>query len=277
MPGWLLGTYERRLYRACTAFVGWTPYLTGAALHLGARRGITVEGGVDLSRFHPLTPPERAAARARFGLPADGLVCGVVGSVTWVPRKEYCYGLELIKTLPYLQRRDAAVLIVGDGDGRRRLEAAVPDGWRDRVVFTGRLPEADVVQAMNAIDIGFVTQSLDVLGSFRLTTKLPEYLACGVPVAMSPVPGFYDYVQAVGWALPAFDPASAQFHAVCAAWLDALHPKQIAEKASQARRVASERFDHERLGAKFRAFVEVLLQEGSEKARPYPGDGASGR
>ena len=263
LPGWLFGQYERRLYRACAAFVGWTPYLTGAALQLGARRAITVEGGVDLTRFQPLPPEERARARARFGLPEGHLVCGVVGSLAWAPRQRYCYGLELVETLRRLGRRDVSVLIVGDGDGRARLEAAVPAGLRGRVVFTGRLPEAEVVAAMNALDVGFVTQSLDELGSYRLTAKLPEYLACGVPVAMSPIPGFYDYAQEAGWALPARHPASADFHAACAVWLDALRPEQIAGKARHARRIAAERFDYERLGAKFCAFVESLLMEGS--------------
>ena len=268
LPGWLFGAYERRLYRACTAFVGWTPYLTGAALRLGARRAITVEGGVELDRFRPLPPAERAAVRTRFGLSADHLVCGVVGSLAWAPRQKYCYGLELVEALRRVRRRDVSVLIVGDGDGRARLEAAVPAELRDRVIFTGRLPEAAVVEAMNALDVGFVTQSLDELGSFRLTTKLPEYLACGVPVAMSPIPGFYDYAQEAGWPLPALHPASAEFHAACAGWLDTLRPGQIAEKARHARRVAAERFDYERLSMKFCSFVEGLLSEGLEENSP---------
>ena len=37
--GALFGGYERLLYRACAGFIGWTPYLTGRALHLGAPRG----------------------------------------------------------------------------------------------------------------------------------------------------------------------------------------------------------------------------------------------
>lgn len=259
--GKVFGVYERLLYRACEAFVGWTPYLTGAALQLGARRAITVEGAVDLSLFRPSLPSERATLRARFRLPADALVCGVVGSLTWTPRQAYCYGLELIETLKLIERTDAFVLIVGDGDGRVRLEQALPDALRARVVFTGRLPEADVVGAMAAMDIGFVAQTLDELGNFRLTTKLPEYLACGTPVAMSPVPGFYDYVAPAGWVLPPFHPASPQFHRRCARWLDGLTANEVAARARHARGVAESRFDYGVLGAKFRAFVGELLAE----------------
>lgn len=265
--GWLFERYERRLYRACTAFVGWTPYLTGAALQLGARRAITIEGAVDLSVFRPLPREERDALRTRFGLPPDSLVCGVVGSLSWTARQAYCYGFELIETLKLVKRDDVFVLIVGDGDGRARLEAALPEKFRKRVLFTGRLPESEVVGAMNVMDIGFVSQTLDALGSFRLTTKLPEYLACGTPVAMSAVPGFYDYVSAAGWALPPFHPASPEFHRNCADWLDQLPSAEVVKKAMHARAVAEARFDYEILGKRFRTFVESLLEEGKSVFR----------
>ena len=257
--GALFDIYERLLYRTCAGFVGWTPYLTGAALTLGAKRGVTVEGGVELETFVPLSPAERKAVKQSFGIDANHLVCGVVGSLIWTPRQSYCYGLELVETLKRLTRTDVSLLIVGDGTGKSILEGRIPDHLRSRVVFTGRLPETEVVKAMNAMDIGFITQTLDALGNFRLTTKLPEYLACGLPVAMSPVPGFYDYASDAGWALPARHPASAEFHERCAAWLDALDREEVAEKARQARPIACQRFDYEVLSQKFRLFVGDIL------------------
>lgn len=263
--GPLVGTffdiYERLLYRACAGFVGWTPYLTGAALKLGARQGVTVEGAVDLKTFVCFSAPERKTAKEHYGLDPGHLICGVVGSLRWTPRQSYCYGLELIEALKRLKRRDVSVLIVGDGSGRAILEQAVPEHLRSRVVFTGRLPESEVVNAMNAMDIGFITQTLDQLGSYRLTTKLPEYLACGLPVAMSPVPGFYDYAADAGWPLPPLHPAGLEFHARCAAWLEQLGWAEVHEKASHAREVAVQRFDYEAVGKKFGKFVEALLDQ----------------
>ncbi len=132
------------------------------------------------------------------------------------------------------------------------------------------MPREEVVRAVNAMNVAFNTQTLDGLGSYRLTAKLPEYLACGVPVAMSPVPGFYDYVRDAGWPLPAFHPASSEFHARAAAWIDDLGREEIERKAARAREVAESRFDYETLGERFAAFVEDLLGEASP-ARP--GDG----
>lgn len=257
--------YERLLYHTCTGFIGWTPYLTGAALKMGAKRAITVEGAVDLSLFYPYSPSERLKFRQAYGVPPEHLVCGVIGSLKWSSRQSYCYGLELIESLKYIKRQDLSVLIVGDGDGRAILEKRIPDALRSRVIFTGQIPETKVVSAINAMDIGFVTQTLDELGSYRLTTKLPEYLACGVPVAMSPIPGFYDYVTAAGWALPAYHPASPQFHIRCAQWLDQLCKPEVIEKSNSALKVAHQYFDYNSIGSKFCQFIHELLNVNDSK------------
>ena len=257
--GSIFEVYERLLYRHCTAFVGWTPYLAGMAMKMGARRAITVEGAVDLEVFRPFSQEERSEAKASFGLDPGHLICGVVGSLLWNPRHAYCYGLELVESLKHVTRDDVSVLIVGDGTGRAVLEERVPDRLRSRVVFTGRLPQPEVVRALNAMDVGFITQTLDKLGSYRLTTKLPEYLATGLPVAMSPIPGFYDYVHQAGWALPAHHPASPDFHRHCAHWLDELDRAEIYERASKARIIAAQRFDYEIITRRFAAFVLEVL------------------
>lgn len=260
LVGGLFELYEKLLYRTCSGFVGWTPYLTGAALKMGAQRAVTVEGAVEPSVFSPCSMAEKRSLREKYGLPAEHIVCGVVGSLKWSDRQSYCYGLELVEALKYVKRTDVSMLIVGDGDGRDRLEASIPDHLRERVVFTGRVPEAEVVETINAMDIGFVTQTLDQLGNYRLTTKLPEYLACGVPVAMSPIPGFYDYAEPAGWALPAAHPASDQFHRQCAGWLDALSPEEIADKASHTLELVDKYFDYGLLSDKLCSFLSSFLE-----------------
>lgn len=258
--GNIMEVYERSLYKNCTAFLGWTPYLTGAAIKLGAKRAITVEGGADFNVFQPRSIEERSMLRQKYGIPSEHLVCGVVGSLQWNKRQSYSYGYELIEALKLIKRSDITVLIVGDGDSKQRLQALVPESLRSRVIFTGRLSQIEVVGAMNAMNIGFVTQTLDELGSFRLTTKLPEYLACGVPIAMSPIPGFYDYVADAGWALPAYHPASREFHARCALWLDNLQWEDIKTKAKLAPAIARRHFDYDVIGNRFANFVHEILE-----------------
>lgn len=254
------GVYERALYKNAQGFIGWTPYLVGRALELGAACGVTVEGAVDPDVFEPLPPGEREAIRKRFGIAPGHIVCGVVGSMTWVARQNYCYGLELVEAALRVTRPDVSFLLVGDGDGRVRLESKVPETLRSRVVFTGRLPENQVVQAMNAMDIGFITQTLDRLGSFRLTTKMPEYLACNLPVAISPIPGSYDYIGEAGWVLPAHHPASPEFHDQCAKWIDSLSREEIARKSRLCRPIALSRFAYEVVTPRFEAFLHHVLK-----------------
>jgi len=251
--------YEKLLYRCSAGFIGWTPYLAGMALKMGAPRAVTVEGAVDTDIFNPCDTSRRRALKCHYGFDPDHVVCGVVGSLKWTPRQQYCYGLELVRMLPYLKRTDLSVLIVGDGNGRARLEAAVPPPYRDRVVFAGRVPEEEVVDALNAMDVGFITQTLDDLGLYRLTTKLPEYLATGLPVAMSPTPGFYDYAAPAGWPLPAHHPADDAFHQACARWLDTLTWDAIDERRRVAPKLAQKYFAYAVVRPRFEAFIHNLL------------------
>lgn len=264
LHGFAFEQYEKALYRHSAGFIGWTPYLSGMALKMGAPCAATVEGAVDLSVFSSCSPQGRRALKSEYGLNPDHLVCGLVGSLTWYPRQQYCYGLELIEMLPFIDRSDVSILLVGDGDGRSRLAARVPDDWSDRVVFTGQVPEEEVVRTLNAMDVGFISQTLDDLGPYRLTTKLPEYLACGLPVAMSPIPGFFDYAQSAGWSLPAAHPSSAEFHRGCAALINKLSQEEITTRRQQAPKLARKFFSYESVRPKFESFLHHVLQESGD-------------
>ncbi|MBC7808258.1 MAG: glycosyltransferase [Akkermansiaceae bacterium] len=260
MFGKAFGIYERLLMRHSVGFVGWTPYLTGRALELGAPRGVTVEGAADMRIFRPLPETEREQIRREYHLPANHLICGIVGSLLWTQKQNYCYGLELIEAARRLKRTDMSFLIVGDGTGKAILQERVPQSMKDRVIFTGRVPEQEVVRVMNAMHIGFITQSLDGLGLYRLTTKMPEYLACGLPIGISPIPGYFDYIgAAAGWTLPPYHPASATFHDALAAWLETVDRADVESKRVACRRIAEERFDYDKIAARFRSFVDHVL------------------
>ena len=145
LHGFVFERYERLLYRYSVGFVGWTPYLAGAAIQKGAPHAVTVEGAVDLDLFTTASVSERRSLKQKYGIDPDHIVLGMVGSLKWTPRQSYCYGLELTSMLQYVNRDDLSVLIVGDGDGRERIQARIPPAWADRVVFTGRVPEHEVV------------------------------------------------------------------------------------------------------------------------------------
>lgn len=261
--GKAFGVYERLLMSHSSGFMGWSPYLAGRALELGAPCAATVEGAVDLELFRPLPEAEREQIRSHYGITPGHLVCGIVGSLTWTPRLNYCYGLELVEAARRLKRDDMTFLIVGDGTGKAILEERVPEALRKRVIFTGRIAPDEVMRTMNAMHIGFITQTLDHLGSYRLTTKMPEYLACGLPIGISPIPGYFDYIgEAAGWALPPYHPASAKFHDALTAWLETVTHEEVEAKRAACRKIAEERFDYDKIAARFRSFVEYVLSQG---------------
>lgn len=254
--GWLFERYERRLCRSAAGYIGWTPYLAGRALTFGAPRVMTAAGWAP----HEITSEHRAAARAevraRLGVPADALVIGIVGSINWNRRRGYAYGLELTNALRRVRRADAHAVIVGDGDGRARLEAlAVP-----RVHSTGRVPRDRVPDYLAAFDLASLPQSLDGLGSFRYTTKLSEYLAAGLPIVTGPIPLAYDLDD--GWIcrLAARDPWDESYAKALAALLDAMTADSLAALKNAVPRDPPE-FDRERQVQRVTAFLrDIILQ-----------------
>jgi glycosyltransferase involved in cell wall biosynthesis len=193
--GRLLGAfasvYERLLYRRSFAFIGWTPHFVGRALHLGAARGVTIPGFPVVDPGRP-DPGARAALRERWGVPKDGFVVGVVGSINLPNKDGYGYGTELVGVARLLPGDLFRFLVIGDGPGLDRLRVAAAGDHR--FVFTGRISAEEVPGHMRALDASVILQTHDLVGGLRWTTKLPELLACNVPCILSGTPAFLDLV-----------------------------------------------------------------------------------
>ncbi len=76
-----------------------------------------IVNGRDPGAFRPPTPEERHEARARFGLPADGTVVGLLGALRW--EKDPLRAVEALRDLP-----DVHLAIAGDGPLRADVERA---------------------------------------------------------------------------------------------------------------------------------------------------------
>ncbi len=253
--GHAAGLYERLLYRRSAGVIGWSPYLVGRALTLGAPRAMTA---AHWSAGEP-APGARAAARERLGIPRDALVFGLVGSLLWDRRVDYCYGAELVRALRRTQRPDLRVLVVGDGDGRERLvELAGPELGR-RVLLPGSCPSDEVADQLAAIDVASLPQSVDQAGALRYTTKLPEYLAAGLPVVTGELPLAYDLDDGWLWRLPGRSPWDERYVGALSTLMESLDgPTLAARRAAVPRRPAE--FDRERQQRRVVAFVGDILQ-----------------
>jgi hypothetical protein len=216
------GLYERLLCRLSAGYIGWSPYLVGRALTLGAPRAMTAA--------HWASAPgsrDGARVRRRLGIPEEAIVFGIAGSITWSPRVEYCYGQELVTAVLRTDRDDVRVLVVGDGDGRVHLERLAGAELGRRVIFTGRVSHIDVGAHVQAMDVASLPQSVDGVGSFRYTTKLSEYLEARVPVVTSQIPAAYDLDDGWLWRLPGPNPWSEQYVSALAALMEGLTSEQV--------------------------------------------------
>ncbi len=134
--------------------------------------------GVDLERFRPDLPGQ--PVRARHGLGARPVVVCVS---RLVPRKGQDV---LIRALPRVRARvpEAALLIVGDGPDRRRLEGLAREAPPGSVVFAGEVAEDELPRYYAAGDVFAMpcrtrAGGLEVEG---LGLVFLEASACGRPV-----------------------------------------------------------------------------------------------
>jgi len=222
----VFAVYERLLYRCCSGFIGWTPYLVGRALTLGARAGVTVPGWAPYTAVSDERLAARLRIRRQLGIPEDAIVFGIVGTLNWSKRWRYCYGAELIRaalqagTAPY-------VLIVGDGTGLEHLRKLAGENLDKSILLPGRVSREHVPEYLAAIDVGSLPQSVDQVGSFRYTTKLSEYRLAALPFVTTRIPMSYDLDRGDIWRLPGWAPWSDEFVAALAALMKGLTHDQV--------------------------------------------------
>jgi phosphatidylinositol alpha-1,6-mannosyltransferase len=170
-----------RVLRNARLVVAAGRYPAGEAERCAGRSlpAVVIPPGVDTRRFTPLSPADRSAARARFGLEDEDLV--VVSVSRLVPRK----GMDtLIRAAARLRPRFPAlrVLIAGRGRDRERLGRLVA-GTGAPAEFIGFVDEADKPALLGTADVFAVLcrnrwRGLEQEGYGIVFT---EAAACGVP------------------------------------------------------------------------------------------------
>lgn len=201
----------------------------------------TIPNGIRLDRYAP-DPEARAAARVELGL-GDAWVVGTVGRLD-----AYKNQALLVRAMAPLLSSNVRLVIVGDGDARPDVEAAVaalPDPrW---VVLTGR--RMDVPRLVHAFDVFALSSKTE-----GLPLVVPEAMAAGLPIVTTNVGGLPSVVDdgVTGLLVPVDD----------AALRDALtklandHERARAMGA-KAREVALDRYSHDRM---VDAYLELYAQ-----------------
>ncbi len=138
-----------------------------------------IGNGVDVTRFEPL---DRAAARCKLGLPAEGRMVVSVGAL--IPRKGHHF---LVRAFADVQREfpDSRLYIVGEGESRGKLQGLIHEFCLEGSVFlTGNQPNEDLKYWYNASDLSCLVSSREGWANVLL-----ESLACGTPVLATNVWG----------------------------------------------------------------------------------------
>ena len=128
------------------------------------------------------SPEARRRARLALGLPADALVVGAVGRLTYQKAPE-----DFVAALDELDRPDVVGAWIGGGElaGRVREQAAgLPEG---RLVLAGE--RADVLDLLPAFDVFALPSRYE-----GLPTVIVEAMICGIPVIATAVNAVPDLV-----------------------------------------------------------------------------------
>lgn len=255
----LFSVYEYLLFRYSAGVIGWSPYLVGRALTMGAPRGVAVPGWAKTTMPAEQRSAARQEIREQLGIDADAIVIGIAGSLVWNPRVGYCYGIEIVRAMQQVKRNDVYALILGDGSGLDHVRTAVDRaGSSSRVKVVGRVPRGEVPRYLAAMDIGSLPQTLDNLGMHRYTTKIVEYVAAELPMATSRVPAAFDLDTGWIWRIPGETPWSEEYVRGLAELLEKMASDELEAKAKAVKAVAAT-FDENLQRQRIRDFLHETL------------------
>ena len=193
-------------------------------------RVFILPNGVDVERFRPPADGERDAVRARYGLPAEGVLAVFVGR--FVPKKGFDRALAATSD-------DYTIVFVG---GDPPAEAA----GDTRAIFLGQLSRDDLAEVYRACDLFLLPSESE---GFPLTAQ--EAMASGLPIVITDDPGYAPYEldrTEIGW----LDGSAAQLRSL-------LH--ELAADPGRRGAMARYALEHARSRFLWRDHARTLLQE----------------
>jgi glycosyltransferase involved in cell wall biosynthesis len=244
LPYWITQAAERALFARANAVVVLTDrlkrWLMDTKLVPPFTPVVTIPCCVDLARF-TAAPGARVAARAELGA-GERFVLGYAGTLgSW-----YCED-EMAQLFAALRRRRPALFAIFTQARTERMRAALA---------AQRVPETDVVvRAVPPLEMPRMLAAADAAVSFirpcfskiaSSPTKIAEYLAMGLPVAMNRNVGDGD-AQLCGGG-PLVDAGTLLPGDLAAAADRLLAQASAADTAREARRLSQEWFGLEEVG-----------------------------
>lgn len=153
---------------------------------------VVVPNAVDIDRFRP--GPRDDALAAALGIAPEDTVVGYISSLVGYEGIRF-----LIEAMVEVRRRQprTRLLLVGDGEDRAALEAqARASGLlaEGAVIFTGRVPHAEVARYYRTIDVFVVPRTADRVSQLVTPLKPYEAMAMAKPLVVSAIPALEEIV-----------------------------------------------------------------------------------
>ncbi|MFI7637448.1 glycosyltransferase family 4 protein [Nonomuraea sp. NPDC049400] len=165
---------ERLTYQAAHVVIATNESYRQIALTRGDKRPddvFVVRSAPAVERFHQV-PPDESVKRGK-----PYLLCylGVMG-----PQDGVDYAL---RALAKLERQDWHAVFVGGGDTFDAMVSLSKQlGLGDRVEFTGRIPDEDLMRYLSTADVCLSPDPLNPLNDVSTMNKVMEYMAMAKPI-----------------------------------------------------------------------------------------------
>lgn len=138
-----------------------------------------VTNATDVGEDVPVLPEERKAAlRRRFGLQANSIVVGFVGTLGMAQG-----AMVLVHAAERLrERKDIHFLVIGEGAERSTVEKAADDLGLTNIGFHNFVPQSEVAEILGMLDIGAVALKDDPVFHTVIPSKIFELFAAARPI-----------------------------------------------------------------------------------------------
>jgi glycosyltransferase involved in cell wall biosynthesis len=175
---WVLRWLEKMSFRSADVCIATNESYKQIAVERGQRAAddvFVVRNGPDLKKFKKASPKK--------GLKKKGeVLVGYLGNMNLQDGVDKI--LEVAKYITQeLKQKKIKFVLVGGGSSQQSLaEQAIEDGLGDFVVFTGRVPDDEMLQVLSTCDICVQPDPYNPLNDKSTMNKVMEYMALEKPV-----------------------------------------------------------------------------------------------
>ena len=185
---WVLWHWMREVYDRLDLVVG--PSLAAVRMLRDAGlkpHAVSISCGVDDRLFHPIPEVNKSVYRSNYGICSPCTVMFFVGRVDREKRLDV-----IIRCLDVLKREDIQFVIAGNGAEKRRLLKMTSElGLKNKVHFSGFIPNGELPSVLNSIDIFIMPGDAELLSIASL-----QAMACARPMLVADAVALPELVSA---------------------------------------------------------------------------------